>query len=112
MPNEGSRRNAMNDGTCKFHSSASALRSRRGFLAGSAAVIGAGMLPAGWGGGRQEKLIDTHHHFYPPEYQKLWLDWEDARKSPHFPGQVAWSKGKAIEDMDKAASGVGKIQHG
>ena len=19
-------------------------------------------------------LIDTHHHFYPPEYQKAWLD--------------------------------------
>jgi predicted TIM-barrel fold metal-dependent hydrolase len=48
-------------------------------------------------------LIDTHHHFYPPEYQKLWLDYEDARKQPHFPGQVAWSKEKAIEEMDKAA---------
>jgi predicted TIM-barrel fold metal-dependent hydrolase len=47
-------------------------------------------------------LIDTHHHFYPPEYQKLWLDYEDQRKIPHFPGQVAWSKAKAIEDMDRA----------
>ncbi|MBV9458544.1 MAG: amidohydrolase [Bradyrhizobium sp.] len=47
-------------------------------------------------------LIDTHHHFYPPEYQKLWLDYEEARKQPHFPGQVAWSKDKAIEEMDKA----------
>src|SRR5215831_18171216 len=50
----------------------------------------------------QRTLIDTHHHFYPPEYQKLWLDYEDARKQPHFPGQVAWSKDKAIEEMDKA----------
>src|SRR3974377_1541964 len=108
MIKERPRRNAMIEGTCKFHSSAaSALRSRRGFLAGSAAVIGAGMLPAAWGAAQQEKLVHTHHHFYPPEYQKLWLDWEDARKSPHFPGQVAWSKGKAIEDMDKAGIAVG-----
>ena len=39
----------MIEGACKFHPSAvSALRSRRGFLAGSAAVIGTGMLPAAW----------------------------------------------------------------
>jgi 6-methylsalicylate decarboxylase len=46
-------------------------------------------------------LIDTHLHFYPPEYQKLWLDYEDARKQPHFPGQVAWTRSKLIEDMDR-----------
>ena len=46
-------------------------------------------------------LIDTHHHFYPPDYQKAWLDWEDARKLPHFPTQVAWTRAKAIEEMDK-----------
>src|SRR5450755_4258108 len=34
------------------------------------------------------RLIDTHHHFYPPEYQKAWLDWEDARKIPHFTQQL------------------------
>src|SRR5215469_1031716 len=28
------------------------------------------------------KLIDTHHHFYPPPYQKAWADWEDQRKNP------------------------------
>ena len=46
-------------------------------------------------------LIDTHHHFYPPEYQKAWLDWEDERKIPHFPQQVGWSVQKALADMDK-----------
>src|SRR5215469_10820567 len=30
------------------------------------------------------KLIDTHHHFYPPPYQKAWADWEDQRKIPHL----------------------------
>jgi predicted TIM-barrel fold metal-dependent hydrolase len=48
-------------------------------------------------------LIDTHHHFFPPAYQKAWLEWEDARKIPHFPSQVAWSKSKAIEEIDQAA---------
>ena len=42
----------------------------------------------------QPTLIDTHLHFYPPEYQKLWLGWEETRKIPHFPGQVAWSNAK------------------
>jgi 6-methylsalicylate decarboxylase len=77
--------------------------SRRQFLAGAAAVGAAAVLPGKRALAQQQRmLIDTHHHFYPPEYQKLWLDWEDARKVPHFAGQVAWSKAKAIEDMDKA----------
>jgi predicted TIM-barrel fold metal-dependent hydrolase len=54
-------------------------------------------------------LIDTHHHFYPPEYQKRWLDWEDQRTIPHFAGQVAWSKAKAIEDMDRAGVRTGVL---
>jgi 6-methylsalicylate decarboxylase len=53
------------------------------------------------------KLIDTHHHFYPPEYQKAWLDWEDARKIPHFTQQVGWSVQKALEEMDKGGVKTG-----
>ncbi len=67
------------------------------------------MLPGTPATAQQKILIDTHHHFYPPEYQELWLGWEDARKIPHFPGQVAWSKAKAIEDMDKAGIRVGVL---
>jgi predicted TIM-barrel fold metal-dependent hydrolase len=54
------------------------------------------------------KVIDTHHHFYPPAYQKAWLDWEDARKIPHFASQVAWTRDKAVEELDKngVATGV------
>ena len=53
-------------------------------------------------------MIDTHHHFYPPAYQKAWMDWEDARKIPHFKTQVAWTRDKAIEELDKngVATGV------
>ena len=65
--------------------------SRRQFLAGAAAIATAAVLPGTPAPAQQKVLIDTHHHFYPPEYQELWLGWEDTRKIPHFPGQVAWS---------------------
>jgi hypothetical protein len=38
---------------------------------------------------RPFRLFRTNLHFYPPEYQKLWLDYEDASKQPHFSGQAA-----------------------
>ena len=47
-------------------------------------------------------LIDTHHHFYPPAYQKAWFDWEDKRNIPHFPQQERWTKEGAVADMDRA----------
>ena len=83
--------------------------SRREFLAGTAAIGAAAIWPTAPALSQQKMLIDTHHHFYPPEYQKLWLDWEERRKLPHFPGQVAWSKAKAIEDMDKAGIRTGML---
>jgi predicted TIM-barrel fold metal-dependent hydrolase len=76
--------------------------SRRDVVAGTLALGVAAALSLKPAVAQQRVLIDTHHHFYPPEYQKLWLGWEEARKLPHFPGQVAWSKERAIEDMDKA----------
>ena len=59
--------------------------SRRRFLAGTAALGAAAMLTGLPALAQQRTLIDTHLHFYPPEYQKLWLGWEEARKLPHFP---------------------------
>jgi len=53
------------------------------------------------------RLIDTHHHFYPPEYQKAWLAWENARKLPHFPQQVGWSVQKALEELDQGGVKTG-----
>lgn len=76
--------------------------SRRGFLAGVGALGLASAIPAvAVRGQTRPALIDTHLHFYPPEYQKLWLGYEDARKQPHFPGQVAWTREKLVEDMDR-----------
>jgi predicted TIM-barrel fold metal-dependent hydrolase len=75
--------------------------SRRRFMA-AVGAWSAAMLPGGGVLGQAaSSLIDTHHHFYPPDYQKAWLDWEDARKLPHFPTQVAWTRAKTIEEMDR-----------
>jgi predicted TIM-barrel fold metal-dependent hydrolase len=77
--------------------------SRRDFLAGLAGV-GAAAALNGNGVSAQAataKLIDTHHHFYPPAYQKAWSDWEDQRKIPHLGVQLAWTREQDIEAMDK-----------
>ena len=85
--------------------------SRRQFVAGlamlGATALGAAALPKFAEAQHKADLIDTHHHFYPPEYQKAWLGWEEARKLPHFPTQVAWTREKAIEEMDKAGIRTG-----
>jgi 6-methylsalicylate decarboxylase len=84
--------------------------SRRHVLAGAAALGAASLLPDSGvrGQGARAKVIDTHHHFYPPDYQKAWLDWEDARKIPHFANQVGWTQATAVEELDKngVAAGV------
>ena len=76
--------------------------SRRSFLAGLSTFGLASVVPTiATLGQTKPALIDTHLHFYPPEYQRLWLDYEDARKQPHFTGQVAWTRSKVVEDMDR-----------
>jgi len=74
--------------------------SRRRFMAGAAAFGAAAALPGG-ARGEAARVIDTHHHFYAPAYQKAWLDWDAARKTAPFPSQVAWTREKAVEEMDK-----------
>ena len=77
--------------------------SRRQFLAGLAAAGAATMLAApkvlGQAAG---KLIDTHHHFYPPAYLKRQMEWEGARKIPPFAGVPDWTPSRAVEQMDKS----------
>src|ERR1700749_3896 len=78
--------------------------SRRALLGGAAALAAASMLPAGTARAQSKaRLIDTHHHFYPPAYQKAWADWEDTRKIPHLGVQLAWTKESDLEAMDKNA---------
>jgi 6-methylsalicylate decarboxylase len=77
--------------------------SRRELLAAASALYAAASLamPGDAIAAEETKLIDTHHHFYPPPYQKAWSDWEDQRKIPHFGVQLAWSREQDIEAMDK-----------
>ena len=77
--------------------------SRRQFLAGLGAVGAATMLTAPKGLGQAAgKLIDTHHHFYPPAYLKRQMEWEGARKIPPFAGVPDWTPSRAVEQMDKS----------
>jgi 6-methylsalicylate decarboxylase len=67
--------------------------SRRGFLKGSAAAVGAASLATGAFAQTAARRIDTHHHYYPPAVQ-------------NFPGVAnpliaAWSPAKSLEEMDK-----------
>jgi predicted TIM-barrel fold metal-dependent hydrolase len=83
--------------------------SRRQFIAGAAAFAAAAVIPdrAPRAQAAKPKLIDTHHHFYAPAYQKAWFDWEDQRKIPHFGTQASWTKEKAVEEMDKVGVTTG-----
>jgi predicted TIM-barrel fold metal-dependent hydrolase len=83
---------------------------RRGFMQALGALGAATVLPSCTGMDTMSgapRLIDTHHHFYPPDYQKAWLAWEDERKIPHFTQQVGWSVEKALAEMDKGGVRTG-----
>jgi hypothetical protein len=49
--------------------------SRRGFIDGTTALGLTTAFPAKWSAAEPiATLIDTHHHFFPPAYQKAWLE--------------------------------------
>ena len=48
------------------------------------------------------EVIDTHHHFFPPEYQQAWKDWANQRKIPLVGDQGIWSVEKSLGVMDQA----------
>jgi len=84
--------------TCSCHAS------RRQFLAGAAALGASAVIPGDQASAQAapaKKLIDTHHHFYPPAYQKMWADWEDQRKIPHLGVQLAWTRERDVEELEK-----------
>jgi predicted TIM-barrel fold metal-dependent hydrolase len=86
--------------------------SRRGFLralvaAGAGTALAGCAMPSTTSDGPTAaadpaRVIDTHHHYYPPEYQKAWLEYEDKRGIPHFTSQVNWTVQGALADMDAA----------
>lgn len=86
------------------------LTSRRHFLGGAAALGVAATLPgAATGQGAARPLIDTHFHFYPPEYQKAFNEWEVAHKQPRSAVQSDWTRENALEAMDKNGIRTGML---
>ena len=80
------------------------MNSRREFLRGLGALGVASLLPSCatmQPAAAKPTLIDTHHHFYAPPYQKAWLDWDAARNIPSFQTQKEWSPTRSMEEMDK-----------
>lgn len=79
--------------------------SRREFIKimGAVGAMGAlGTLPGcvSMGTASPRRLVDTHHHFFPAEYEKAWVEWQQKNKVP-VSLQPGWSPSKALEVMDK-----------
>jgi 6-methylsalicylate decarboxylase len=90
------------DPHCYLHGHLRDRSSRRDFLVAATAACAAATLTRNRAMAADgSKLIDTHHHFFPPAYQKAWADWEDQRKIPHFGVQLAWNRDADSEAMDK-----------
>jgi len=76
--------------------------SRRQLLAGLGAVGAATALPAPAVRAQPARtLIDTHHHFYPPQYLKMQIEFEKSHNMRPFPGVSDWTTERVIELMDK-----------
>jgi predicted TIM-barrel fold metal-dependent hydrolase len=78
--------------------------SRRGVLTTMAAFAAAAA--AGTVGAAQPlpapSIIDTHHHFFPPQYLEPLAEWNDKAGVPgQTPIQRAWTVNRAIDDMDR-----------
>ena len=80
--------------------------SRRRVLGSLAAVGAAAALPGGagraQGGAAADQRIDTHHHFFPPEYLKPLEEWGRRTGAGGLsPPQRGWTVARDIEEMDR-----------
>src|SRR5215469_2701529 len=85
------------------------MTSRREFMAAVAAASAAAALPAVGSAQSKDKkaaakhkgVIDTHFHFWAPEYAQLSREWGEAHHSPADPRIAKWSPQVALEEMDR-----------
>ena len=84
------------------------MASRREFMAAIAAASAAMALPAVGsaqskekkGAARHRGVVDTHFHFWAPEYAQLSREWGEAHHSAADPRIAKWSPQVALEEMD------------
>jgi 6-methylsalicylate decarboxylase len=102
MKNTTSAASPQCEQSSKRFSGCSCHASRRGFLTGVAAFAATAVAPEMKTPAlaAPARLIDTHHHYYPPAYQKTQIGWEDQRKVPHGVHD-SWTREQDIEAMDK-----------
>ena len=77
---------------------------RREFLTGLAAAGAATMLSGSAALAQapmHRGIIDTHHHFYAPEYKQASIDWAEPKHIPTGPLIKSWSPEQSLEEMDK-----------
>ncbi len=83
------------------------MTSRRSFIAGAAAAAALPLESAfaqtkpPAPSANHHGVIDTHHHFWAPEYKKVSMDWDDAHHSPHAPTMTGWSPEVTLAEMDR-----------
>jgi predicted TIM-barrel fold metal-dependent hydrolase len=77
--------------------------SRRRFMRSLGALGAAGVLPgcAATAARPARGLIDTHHHFFAPEYLRVQVEWENRRRIPANPAVSAWTPARTLEAMDR-----------
>lgn len=81
------------------------MTTRREFLAGAAAAGAIAALPSAGGAqnasAKHRGVIDTHFHFWAPEYRQLNEEWSNAHHATPDPRAAAWTPQIALEEMDR-----------
>jgi len=78
--------------------------SRRQILGGLAAASAASLLPTEAlfaQAAPAHNIIDTHHHFYPPDYRAASDEWNGTRHIPPIPLITSWTPEQSLAEMDK-----------
>lgn len=77
--------------------------SRRGFVGSMAAMAASAVsAPLARAQTPTPRIVDTHHHFFPPAYLEPLAAWNEKAGLPgQTPIQRAWTVARAIDDMDR-----------
>ncbi len=74
---------------------------RGGALAALGALVASAALPAG-AQQNNARLIDVHHHFYPPQLKDAMQAWQAKHGLPPIRGgQIDWTPARTLEEMDR-----------